>query len=501
MGDYVDTEACAPEAEGVPDLNPVRRLVRPGQWGVSAPCSTEDFKVNGQKQKPLAKDWTHRLSPESRSRTGSSLKAAFKHLQNPDAISLGGGLPLSEFFPFETLSYTSIFASNNKNSDTTISHKGCALQAGKNDIADAKGSGSPQLLRWITEHTEIVHDPPYRDWQCTMTIGNTSALDMALRMLTRTGDYVLSDNYTFATAVETALPMGVKFTGVDMDGEGLLPKSLRDVLDDWDPEKHGGARKPGLLYLIHTGQNPTGETRSLQRRKDIYQVAQEHDLIILEDDPYYFLQMDAYIPRTAGDVSASETPHLPEDLLKLIVPSYLSIDIDGRIMRMDSFSKVVSPGSRIGWVTAPQAIIERYKNHADVSTQGPSGFSQLAFFKLLDEFWGHIDYMVRACEQYLPRDIVTWEPAQAGMFQWLRVDWEKHPDALTKPLHKIEEQIWEEAIKQGALVARGSWFNANGDNPNKGIFYRTTFAAAPLGKIEEAVKRFGYALRVSFQTV
>ncbi|KZL84896.1 aromatic amino acid aminotransferase [Colletotrichum incanum] len=416
MGDYVDTEACAPEAEGVPDLNPVRRLVRPGQWGVSAPRSTEDFKVNGQKQKPLAKDWTRELT-------------------TPNLLS---------------------------------------------------GSGSPQLLRWITEHTEIVHDPPYRDWQCTMTIGNTSALDMALRMLTRTGDYVLSDNYTFATAVETALPMGVKFTGVDMDGEGLLPKSLRDVLDDWDPEKHGGARKPGLLYLIHTGQNPTGETRSLQRRKDIYQVAQEHDLIILEDDPYYFLQMDAYIPRTAGDVSASETPHLPEDLLKLIVPSYLSIDIDGRIMRMDSFSKVVSPGSRIGWVTAPQAIIERYKNHADVSTQGPSGFSQLAFFKLLDEFWGHI---------------VTWEPAQAGMFQWLRVDWEKHPDALTKPLHKIEEQIWEEAIKQGALVARGSWFNANGDNPNKGIFYRTTFAAAPLGKIEEAVKRFGYALRVSFQTV
>ncbi|GKT90219.1 aromatic amino acid aminotransferase [Colletotrichum tofieldiae] len=196
----------------------------------------------------------------------------------------------------------------------------------------------------------------------------------------------------------------------------------------------------------------------------------------------------------------------------MIVPSYLSIDVDGRVMRMDSFSKVTSPESRIGWITPPQPIIERYKSHADVSTQGPSGFSQLAFFKLLDEFWEHSgylewllhirneysqrrDYMVRACERYLPTSIVTWEPAQAGMFLWLCVDWNKHPDALKKPLHEIEEQIWEETIKQRALVARGSWFDTNRDNSSKGVFYRTTFAAAPLDKIEERVKKFGYALR------
>ncbi|GKT90218.1 aromatic amino acid aminotransferase 1 [Colletotrichum tofieldiae] len=212
-------ETCTPEARGVPDLKPVRRAVRPGQWDVAAPCITEDFKIKSQKHKSPAKDWTR-----------SSLKAAFEHLQNPDVISLGGGLPLSEFFPFETLSFTPTFAPSNKNSDTTIGYESCALRQesttskmGRSvyDISVAlnyrQGSGSPQLLRWITEHTEIVHDPPYRDWQCTMAIGNTSALDMALRMLTRAGDYVLSDNYTFATAVETALSMGVKFSGIDMD--------------------------------------------------------------------------------------------------------------------------------------------------------------------------------------------------------------------------------------------------------------------------------------------
>ncbi|KAJ3543634.1 hypothetical protein NM208_g3474 [Fusarium decemcellulare] len=507
----------------IPDLSPVRREMPPAQWGVAAPCSSESFKTKSHKNKPPAKDWSHRLSPESTSRTGSSLKGAFKHLQNTDVISLGGGLPLSDFFPFETFTFTVPSAQSAETSQSTLNGNSNAIQSGKNDISDGRsvydlsvalnysqGSGSPQLLRWITEHTEIVHSPPYANWQCTMTIGSTSALDMALRMLTKSGHVVLSDKYTFATAVETASPMGVKFCGIEMDAQGMLPESLRETLDSWNPEQHGGASKPFLLYLIPTGQNPTGATQGIERRRAIYGVAQEHDLIILEDDPYYFLQMDPYAPSEGG--LPSNEIHSPADLLKIIVPSYLSIDVDGRVLRMDSFSKVISPGSRIGWITAPEAITERYKSHADVSTQGPSGFSQLALFKLLDEHWGHAGYlewlihirkeytkrrdvMIRACERCLPADIVTWEPAQAGMFQWLRVDWKKHPDASFKSLMDIEEEIWHNAIEHGALVARGSWFTASKEDQCSETFYRATFAAAPLEKVEEAVKRSQKALK------
>ncbi|KAK2602234.1 hypothetical protein N8I77_008784 [Diaporthe amygdali] len=530
MGDYIDLQNAPEVDDVVPDLlRPARRSVHPGQWGVAAPCNTENFKTRSHKHKPPAKDWSHRLTLESKSRTGSSLKAAFKHLQNPDVISLGGGLPLSEFFPFETFSFIPTFIPSNTTCGANIVQQNAALQANKNDIAEGRsvfdisvalnygqGSGSAQLLRWITEHTEIIHDPPYSDWQCTMTIGNTSALDMALRMLTKPGDYVLSDAFTFASAIETSMPMGVNFFGVAMDEQGLLPESLLHVLDNWKPAEHGGARKPFLLYLIPTGQNPTGATQSIGRRKDIYRVAQKHDLIIIEDDPYYFLQMDPYVPSIQEEVPTAANSWSSAALLRMIVPSYLSIDVDGRVMRMDSFSKVISPGSRVGWITAPQSIVERYKSHADTSTQGPSGFSQLALFKLLDEFWGHTgylewllhvrkeytqrrDYMVRACERHLPRGIVTWEPAQAGMFQWLCVDWRKHPHASVKTQAEIEEDIWREAITKGVLVARGSWFNANGDLPCEEIFYRTTFAAASLDKIEEAMRRFGGALKKSFQ--
>lgn len=392
-----------------------------------------------------------RLSPESASRTGSSLKAAFKYLQNPNVISLGGGLPLGEYFPFETIDLSvpangSLLGPHGPEEDAPQNvNRNAKLHASKHDRAAGKsiydltvalnysqGSGSAQLLRWITEHTEIVHDPPYADWQCTMTIGNTSALDMALQMFTKRGDYVLADEFTFATASETASPMGVSFLGVEMDHQGMLPTSLRDILETWDPAARGGAFRPFLLYAIPTGQNPTGATQGPQRRKELYEVAQLFDLIILEDDPYFFLQMDPHV--TIGEDYDNPTKaSSPKDLLQMITPSYLSIDIDGRVIRMDSFSKVISPGTRVGWITASQQIVERYKNHADVSTQGPSGLSQLALFKLLDEHWGHIgyfewllhlrreytkrrDFTIDACDRHLPRGLVSWVPAQAGMF-------------------------------------------------------------------------------------
>ncbi|KAH6664579.1 pyridoxal phosphate-dependent transferase [Halenospora varia] len=504
------------------DFRSYRVKVNPTQWGVAAPSTSEQFKLRSHAHKPRALRWDHRISTESARRTGSTLKSALKHLKNPDVISLGGGLPLSDYFPFKGMDLA-VPAIHQPGKHRTEPNNSDSLHTGKNDLADGlgiydlatalnycQGNGSAQLLRWITEHTEMVHDPPYADWQCTMTIGNTSALDMALRMFAKPGDYVLSEEYTFATAVETVMPMQVKFAGVKMDEEGMLPESLHDLLENWDSATFGGARKPFLLYTVPTGQNPTGATQSAKRRKDIYNVAQQHDLFILEDDPYYFLQMK---PFTAG----SKVPLLPADnipsshLLDTIVPSFLSLDVDGRVMRMDSFSKVISPGTRLGWITASHQIVERYKNHADVSTQGPSGLSQLALFKLLDEYWGHAgyfdwlmymreeytkrrDFIIEACDRYLPKTIVSWNPPMAGMFLWLKVDWNKHHNARTKQMTDIEEEIWLGCIKHGSLVARGSWFYAESGKNHNDMFFRLTFAAAPLDKVEEAVRRLGLAL-------
>lgn len=375
----------------------------------------------------------------------SSLKSIAGILQDPRIISLGGGIPSGDFMPFDeiTLRPLPLIYTDTREGKAPSTVK-TTLHATKHDITEGtsiydlsvalnygQGCGSAQLLRWVTEHTEMVHNPPYADWQCSMTVGNTSALDMCLRMLTRRGDCVLADKYTFSTAIEMAKPMGLSFIGVEMDHEGMLPGSLSEILRNWDPKMHNDARRPFLLYTIPTGQNPTGTTQSLQRRQAIYQVAREYDLLILEDDPYYFLQMDEYTRPNESRVRTSIRSL--GDLFMVLVPSYLKMDTDGRVIRMDSFSKVISPGARLGWITACQQIVERYQCHTDVSTQSPSGLSQLVLFKLLDDHWGHADYvkwlihlrneytkrrdvLVDACERHLPREVVSWEPARAGMF-------------------------------------------------------------------------------------
>ena len=323
---------------------------------------------------------------------------------------------------------------------------GTVVSAGKYDVAEGKdiydlsialnyglGSGSAQVIRFVTEHTEIVCNPPYADWHCALSVGSTSALEQTYRMLCERGDYILSEEYTFASAVETAAPLGLKFLGVKMDSEGLIPESLDDIISSWD-EKARGARKPHLLYTVPSGQNPTGATQGVQRRKDIYKVCQKHDVYILEDEPYYFLQMQPYTGPNSPDVPPPENN---EAFLKALIPTYLSMDVDGRVMRMDSFSKVIAPGTRVGWITASEQIVERFVRHNECSNQNPGGISQILLYKMLDEHWGHDGYLqwlislrleytrrrdciLAACEKYLPKDLVSWNPPAAGMFVSLK---------------------------------------------------------------------------------
>lgn len=472
---------------------------------------------------PKAKRWDHRINLESKSRQPSSLKQAAKYLMKPGLISLGGGLPSSQYFPIEHVDVKFPKSPSFSEEETKVS--GIVKSIGKYDIAEGKGiydlhvglnygqaTGSAQMLRFITEHTEIVHRPPYQDWQCTMTVGSTSALEIAYRMLITRGDYLLTEEYTFSSAAETARPIGAKWIGISMDKEGLLPSSLDSILSDWDPAAHGGASKPWLLYTVPSGQNPTGATQSLQRRKDIYRLAQKHDLYIIEDEPYFFLQMQPYTGPKAPDVPP---PASHEAFIKALVPSLLSMDVDGRVMRLDSFSKVIAPGLRIGWITASEQIVERFIRHSEVSVQNPAGPSQLILFKLLEEAWGHagyLDWLINlrleytkrrdnicdACETYLPQEVASWDPPMAGMFHWIKIAWTKHPSYGSKSMIEVEDEIFLAAIHEGTLTSKGSWFRAENGVAGEEMFFRTTFAAASAEEVKEAIRRFGTALRSVF---
>jgi len=378
--------------------------------------------------------------------------------------------------------------------------------------------GPPQLVRFITEHTEIVHQPPYSDWDVCLTSGATSALEVSLRLFCNRGDYVMTEEYSFSSAMETIRPMGLHLLGIKMDEHGMLASDLDHVLSNWD-EAARGAKKPFLVYTVPTGQNPTSSTQPLSRRREIYAVAEKHDLFILEDEPYYFLQMDDFVSGQTHTTPDPFTPQSIPDFLAQLVPSFLSLDTSGRVLRLDSFSKIIAPGSRTGWVTGSTQVVERFIRNNEVSAQNPSGFAEMVLYKLLEENWSHKgflewlmyirseytrrrDIIVNACERYLPREVASWCPPKAGMFHWIEVDMSKHPefseqDFTQEKFLEIEEKVFLAAVEKGVLLARGSWFRAEKGSDEK-LFVRTTFAAASAEKIEEAVKRMGEALRDEF---
>ncbi|KAF7715387.1 Uncharacterized protein PECH_002812 [Penicillium ucsense] len=491
--------------------------------GVAAACSSDMFKSPACYTKPKAKNFDHLLSLEAKSRQASTLKGAARYLKNPGIISLGGGLPSAEYFPFESID---IKVPNPPGfSPEATQQFGAVLHAGKHDIRDGKSlydleialnygqaTGSAQILRFATEHTEIIHNPPYSDWQCTMTSGSTYAWDTALRVLTERGDYILMEEYTFSSAAETAFPLGVKTIGVPIDAQGLIPEAMDEILSNWD-EKARGARKPHVLYTIPTGQNPTGATQSAERRQAVYKVAQKHDIYIVEDEPYYFLQMQPYVGQGAAP---PPPPANHDEFIKSLVPSFLSMDVDGRVCRLESFSKVIAPGSRVGWIVASEQMVERFVRTFEVSSQNPSGISQVVLYKLLDEHWGHTGYLdwlihlrleytnrrdalLHSCEKHLPTEIAHWVAPAAGMFHWIEIDWKKHPGAAAgKSREEIEEAIFLSAVDNQVLLSCGSWFKADRSAVMDKMFFRATYAAASSEKIDEAIARFAKCLRDQF---
>lgn len=143
------------------------------------------------------------------------------------------------------------------------------------------------------------------------------------------------------------------------------------------------------------GQNPTSGVLSVKRRKEIYTLCQKYDIIIVEDDPYWYLQYPSANALSAkyrdGHQSSAEPGRNHNaggkssgfKFLDSLVPSYLSIDTQGRVVRLDTFSKTVAPGCRLGWITAQPALVERILRITETSTQQPSGFVQAMIAELI----------------------------------------------------------------------------------------------------------------------
>ncbi|XP_047616571.1 kynurenine/alpha-aminoadipate aminotransferase, mitochondrial-like isoform X2 [Phacochoerus africanus] len=209
----------------------------------------------------------------------------------------------------------------------------------------------------------------------------------------------------------------------------------------------------------------------------IHALARKYDFLIIEDDPYYFLQFN-----------------------KPWAPTFLSMDIDGRVIRADSFSKVLSPGLRIGFLTGPKPLIERIVLHTEVSTMHPSTFSQLLVSQLLHQ-WGEdgfraqtervtkvyrkqMDALLAAADKWLS-GLAEWHVPTAGMFLWVKI----------KGMNDVRKLIEEKAMKKEIFVLPGYHFYFDSSAPCP--YFRASFSLASPEQMDMGFQRLAQLIRES----
>lgn len=204
-----------------------------------------------------------------------------------------------------------------------------------------------------------------------------------------------------------------------------------------------------------------------------------------------------------------------EQYIKSLPASYLSMDTSGRVLRMDSASKILAPGLRCGWVAGSAQIIEKFVQYSGVGVLSPSGPSQVMVYKLVDETWGHEgffgwlrslsahyrrrrDCLVEARRRYLPSDICQCKVPTEGMFVWMNIGISDlsgpHEVGSGSSYPDIEDRIYKRAHENGVLVSKGSWFISDVEEKD-GIHFRLTFATAPSMDLPGAVQMFAAAVQ------
>ncbi|KAG0075206.1 hypothetical protein BGZ93_007099 [Podila epicladia] len=499
-------------------------------------------------QLPMAKDFSSFLSKEGAARKKSPLKGLLRFMQG-DMISLGGGLPHPSTFPFYSLTAeikgmgpeespvtTPVPVDLTKSQEQQKTVRGEVVtvphgpQANKVESLSSSlqygiGTGIKALREFCKEHVATMHAPKYQDWDVVLSAGNTDAFAKAISMICNRGDFIFVEEWTYPTALETLEPLGIGHVPVKMDGEGMSAVALKELLDNWgSTPDQAGVAKPRVAYLIPTGQNPTGATMSIQRRKDIIRVAQEHDLILIEDDPYYYLQF--FI---GEDQKKTEGQKDQDDSNNGWMPTLFSMDTDGRVIRLDTFSKTLAPGCRVGYMSMNAHFCTIIQYHNEVTIQQPSGFSQGLLAEMLVNHWGQegyrryltenvrTEYLYRsrhlqaAFKKHVNGKYASFIEPSAGMFLWIKVHLEEHPRYGKVKDNVLMLELFNKCVEYNVLMVPGWQFSCKPKptdiDPSDllGSWYdeaatymRATFAYATFDQMEEAITRYGEALKAVF---
>lgn len=470
------------------------------QNGKALGANGEDRRVSRSVPGPVE----HYLSQEGLARQQGTLRSLVGKFQGAsDVVALAAGFPPPHLFPLTQLSLgvTGLPA-------TTLT-----LPPGSLIDAQQYNSsllGYKPLLAWALRHVKMVHNPPpAAAHEIIITNGNNHAIELITSLFLDRGDSLIMEEYTYPVLLESiALPKGYRPLAVAMDESGMIPSALKQVLESAAAiEAAGGPPRPKLLYTIPTGHNPTGITTTVERKQQIYALCREYDVWILEDDPYFYLQWSSKVGFHDPDQQEKAQPGL-YGLYPGATPgvpsSYLSMDVDQRVIRTDTFSKFLAPGLRLGWVTARKDVVAKVVSALQTHTVGPCSLSQVVVEAALSA-WGdegldaHLrrvqgEYAKRcsvlctAASEHL-KGLVSWRVPSSGMFLWMCLDKSTGVEDV--------RAIWTELQSAGVIVCPGSVMKCSSDDlrGRDGCRYiRVSFSSATYHDLKEGMVRLGAVL-------
>lgn len=350
----------------------------------------------------------------------SEVRELLKLTDSNEIISFGGGLPAEETFPVEEM---------REICDEILSKNGAkAMQ-----YAISEGYiGLREIIVKLMEEKGISSKVD----DILITSGSQQGLDLSAKVFLDEGDVVLCESPTYLSAINAFKPFYPGFVEVEMDENGLIPEDLKKKIE----ENHNIK----FLYTIPDYQNPTGRQMSLERRKTVIELANLYDLIIIEDNPY-------------SELCFSDNK----------LPPLKSLDTEGRVVYLSTFSKTVCPGYRVGWVCASKEIINKYilfKQGTDLHTNFFAQMQMARFFEKYD-IKKHIarnisiyksrrNAMLDTMERTFPKEVSYTKP-EGGLFLW-----------VTLPEYIDSKELLIKAMKMGVAFVQGSAFFPNGGHEN-----------------------------------
>lgn len=380
----------------------------------------------------------------------SEIRESYKLMEIPGMISLAGGAPADDLYPVAELKAASAHVYD-KYPSIALSY--------------APTEGYKPLREKIAARMKKTAGVQCSANDIMLLSGSQQGLEMSAKIFVNEGDFIACETPSYMGAFNAFCPFCPQYESVPTDEFGMIPEELDRIL--------AGNSKVSMIYVIPNFQNPTGHTWTLERRKAFMDVVNKYDIPVIEDDPY-------------GEIRFDGEP----------LPTLKSMDTKGLVIYLGSFSKILAPGYRVGWVCAAPQILEKYifaKQGCDMQVTSiiPIIIDEYMEMYDIDAHIAHIcsvyrkkrDAMLRTMDACFPKTC-KWVKPEGGLFVWVEL-----PEGLDAKI------LLNKCVEKKVIYIAGKLFYPNTFANNT---LRLNFSRMPEAEIVEGIRRMGEAFKELF---